>query len=107
MFTRRAPALDHDTQCIRWADRGVWDIWRDEEGFPFSDEIIDDPFTFADPDLDIAFQLIKIFFRIDAVKVVSCVRSLDDHDKEIPAVVEVAVAYRRFEEMAILFDPLI
>ena len=68
--------------------------------------MIDDLFAFADAHFDVAFQLIKIFLRIDLVKIVPRVRALDHHDEKIAAVVEVLIAHRRFEFVAVFFDPV-
>jgi len=51
--------------------------------------------------------LIKILFRIDEMKVISSVRSLNHHDEKIAPIIEVAVAYRGLEKGTILIDPLI
>jgi hypothetical protein len=40
------------------------------------------------------------------VKIVPRVRPDDDHDEKVPAVVEVAIADRRLEEVPVFFDPL-
>ena len=45
-------------------------VRRNEEGLALAHRIIDDLFPFADPDFDLALELIKIFFRIDQVKII-------------------------------------
>ena len=82
-------------------------VWRDEERLAFTHKIIDDPVTLADADLNIAFQLIEILFRIDAMKVVSGIRSFDHHDKEITTIVKIAVTYWGLEKLAIFFNPFV
>src|SRR5262245_45290965 len=49
-----ADALDDDADSVRWSLRGVGDVGRDEEGFAFADDVIDDLVTFAAADFDVA-----------------------------------------------------
>jgi hypothetical protein len=67
--------------------------------------MINDTIAFANPHFDVALELIEVLFRIDHVKVVPRVRAFDDHDKKIPAVVKIPIAYRRFKFIGVLFDP--
>ena len=83
------------------------DIWRDEECFTFTDEMIHDPIAFVDANFDVALQLVKIFFRIDEMKIVPRVGPLDHHDEKITAIVKVTVADWRLEEVTVFFDPVI
>ncbi len=69
--------------------------------------MIDDPVAFADAHFDVALELVEKFFRIDLVKIVPRVRTLDHHDEEVAPVVEILIADRWFELVAMLFDPLV
>src|SRR6266404_2843581 len=40
------------------------------------------------------------------MKIVPRIRPLDDHHKKIPPIVKVSVAYRRFELVGVLLDPV-
>ena len=103
----RASPLDHDADRIRRTDRSVRDVRRDEEGLAFAHEVIDDAVAFADADFDVALELVKIFLGIDQVKIIPGVRPFDDHDEKVAAIVEVAIADRWFEQLAVRFDPVI
>jgi len=107
MLTGRAAPFHHDADRLGRTDRGVRHIRRDEESLALSDEVIDDAIAFADADFDVALELEKIFLRIDEMKIVPGVWSFDDHDEKIAAIVEVAVADRRLEELAVRFDPAV
>lgn len=80
-------------------------IRRNEEGFALAHQMIDDVVAFPDADLDVTLQLIKKFFRIDLVKIVTRIRPLDYHNEKIAPIVQVTIADRRFEEIAVLLDP--
>ena len=82
-------------------------IWRDKERFAFSDEMVHDAVAFADAHLNVALELIEIFLRIDEMKIIPRVWPLDDHHEKIAPIVEITIAYRRFEFVAILFDPIL
>lgn len=105
VFPRRTAAFDDDADRVRWTDGCVWDVRRNEKRFSLVNQVILDLVALPDADLDVAFELIKILFRIDQMKVVSGVWTLDDHDEKVAAIVEVAVTYRGLEEMAVLLDP--
>jgi hypothetical protein len=107
MFARWPPAFDDDPDRIGWADRRVRDIRRNKERFAFPDEVIDDPVPFADADFYVALELIKIFFRIDEMEIVSGIGTLDDHHEKIPAIVKITVADRRLKQVAVLLDPIV
>lgn len=107
LLARGTTALDYHAQSIGRPLRRMWDIGRNKKGFTFTDQVIDDAIRFANPDFDIAFKLVKIFFRIDQMKIVSGIRPGDDHNKEIPAVVKVPIANRRFKQLPILLDPIL
>src|SRR5947209_19951384 len=105
VFARRTTPLDYDADGIRRPDWRVRNIGWNEKGFAFADKIIDNLVAFPNPDLDVAFELIKIFFRVDLVKIVPGVWALNYHHKKITSVVEIAIADRRFEFVAVRFDP--
>jgi len=106
VFSGRATSLDHNADRVRGTDRRMRNIRRNEEGFAFAHEVIDDAVAFADAHFDVAFELIKIFFRIDQMKIVPGIRALDHHHKKIAPVVKITVADRRFKSFPVLFDPL-
>ncbi len=60
LFSGRAAALYNNASCVRRALRRVRHIRRDEKSFALTDNVIHDPIVFADPDLNIAFELIKV-----------------------------------------------
>jgi hypothetical protein len=107
VLASRAAALDDDADGIGRSNRGVRHIRRNEEGLTLADEMIDDAVALADADFDVALELVEIFFRIHEVKIVPRIRPFDHHDEKIAPIVEVAVADRRFEELAVGFDPII
>ena len=71
------------------------------------DNVIHDLVAFPDAHFDIAFELIEIFLRIDKMKIVARVWTGNDHDEEITAVIKIAIAHRRLEEMPIFFNPTV
>lgn len=106
VLSGRAPSLDHNADRVRRPDRGMGHIRWNEKSFPLAHEMIDNAITFADPHFDVALELIKIFFRIDEMKIIPRVRAFDHHHEKIAPVVKVTVTHRRFEFFAVLFDPL-
>ena len=107
VFAGRPATFDHDADGIGWTHRCVDDVGRDKEGFALADEMIDDLVTFADADFDVALELVKIFLRIDLVKIIPRVRTFDHHDEKVAAIVEVKVADGRLEELAVGFNPVV
>ena len=103
----RPASFDDDAHGVGRANRRVRDVRRNEERLPFPHEMIDDPVAFPDPDFDVAFKLIKIFFGIDEMKIVPRIWPLDHHDEEVAAIVEIAITNRRLEEIAVGFDPIV
>ena len=106
MFSRRTAFLDHNADRFRWTDRRVRNIRRNEERFAFAHEMIDDAVAFADAYFDVAFELIKIFFGIDEMKIVPGIGAFDHHHKKVAPVVEITIADRRLEFFTVLFDPI-
>src|SRR4029077_12699664 len=80
-------------------------IWRDKEGFAFSDNMVHDPIAFASAHLDVALELVEVLLRIDQMKVVASVRPLDDHHEKIPPIVQITIAYRRLKFVGVFLDP--
>ena len=107
VLARRTATFDHHANRVRRAHGRMRNIRRDEECFAFAHEMIDDAVAFADAHFDVALQLVEILLRIDEVKIVPRVRALDHHDEEIAPVVEIAVAHRRLEFVAVFFDPVL
>ena len=107
VFAGGPAALDDDADGVGRAHGSVRDLWRNEKRFALADEMIDDLVALADSDFDVAFELVKVFLRIDEVEIVPRVRTFDDHDKKVASVVEVAIADGRLEQIAIRFDPVV
>ena len=105
VFSGRAPTFHDDADGVGRTHRRVRDIWRNEKRFAFADEMIDDAIAFADPDFDVALELVKIFLGIDEMEIVPRVRAFDDHDEKIAAIVKITVADRRLERVPVRFDP--
>ena len=105
MLAGGAASFDNNADRIRRTDGRVRHVRWNEERLAFADEVIDDLLPFPDPDFDIAFELVKIFFGIDEVEIVPGIRAFDDHDEEIAPVVEITVADGRLKQFAVCFDP--
>ena len=69
--------------------------------------MIDDAIAFTNADLDVPLELVKILFRIDQVKIVSGVWTLNHHHKKIAPIIQVTIAHRRLKLFPILLDPLL
>ena len=69
--------------------------------------MVHDAVAFADAHLNVALELVEVLLRIDQMKIIPRVRPLDDHHEKIPPVVEITIAYWRFELFAILFNPIL
>ena len=107
VFSRRPTAFHHHADRVWRTHGGVRDIGWNEECLPFPNEMIDDAIAFTDANFYVALELVEIFLRIDFVEIVTRIRTFDDHDKKIAAIVEITIAHRRLEEMAVLFDPIL
>ena len=105
VFTWRAAAFHHDTYCVRRSDRRVRDIGRNKKRFPFANEMIHDAISLPDAHPDIAFELVKIFLRIDEMKIVPRVRTFDHHHEKVAAIIQVAVAHWWLEFVPVFLDP--
>jgi hypothetical protein len=101
----RPASFHHHPESVGRTDGCMRNIGRNKEGFSFAHQMIDDPIALADPDFDVAFELVKEFFRIDLMEIIPRVRSFNHHDEEVASVINVAIADRRLEEMAVLLDP--
>lgn len=107
VLARRPTPLDYHAQRVGRTHWRVRNIRRNEKRFALAHKMIDDAVAFTDPHFDIALQLVEILFRIDEMKIISRVRAFDDHHEKIAAIVEIAVAHGRLEQVAIFFDPLV
>jgi len=107
VFAGWSPALHHNADSVGWTDGRVRHIWRDEEGFTFADEMIDDPVAFADAHLNVALELIEVLLGINEMKIVPGVWAFDDHDEKVAAIIEIAIADGRLKQVAVCFDPLV
>ena len=107
MFAGWSPALYHNADGVRRTHGGVRHIGRDEEGFTFADEMINDPVAFADAHFNVALELIEVLLRINEMKIIPGVWAFDDHDEKIAAIIEIAIADGRLKQFAVCFDPLV
>src|SRR5437667_11752427 len=82
MFSGRTASFDHDADGVWWTDGRMRNTRRNEEGFAFAHKVIDDAVAFADAHFDVAFELIKIFFRIERMTICTRGRPLDDEQTE-------------------------
>src|ERR1051326_7362331 len=106
VFAERTTSFDYHADCVRRPNRRMRNVRRDEEGFALAHEMIDDAIPFANTHFDVAFHLIKIFFRVDQVKIVPRVRSLDYHHKKIAPIIEITITHRRLKLVPVFFDPM-
>ena len=107
MFARWPATLDYHADCVRRSHRRMRNIWWNKERFSLPHEMIDNPIAFAYPHFDVAFELIKIFLRIDQMKIVPRVRPLDHHHEKVAAIVKITITHRRLEFVSIVFNPLL
>src|SRR5580765_7361717 len=107
VLARWPATLDYHSQSVRRTDRRVRNIRRNEERLPLTHEMVNNAVAFTNTHFDVPLELVKIFFRINQMKVVSGVWTLDHHHKKITPIIEVTIAYRRLELFTILLDPLL
>ena len=105
LLTRRPAPLHDHANCVRRPLGRMRYVRRNEEGLAFVNNVVDDPITLANADFDVPLQLIKILFRIDQVKIVPRVWSFNHHHEEVAAIIEVLIADRRSEVLAVRLDP--
>jgi hypothetical protein len=106
VLTRRAATFDHNADRVRWPYRSVRNIRRNEECFAFTNKVIDDAIALTDAHFDVAFQLVKILFRIDEMKIIAGIWTLDHHHEKVATIIEIPIAHRWFELLPVLFDPI-
>src|SRR5437773_7999619 len=82
-------------------------IWQDKERFAFSVNMINDAVAFANAQLIVALELVKVLFRIDKMKIIPRVWPLDDHHEKIPAIVKITIAHRRLKFVGVFFNPVL
>lgn len=105
-FALRPTSLDHQAERVGRSARRVGDVWRNEEGLAFADDVIDDVPVFVRLDEDIALELVEKLFALGLVEVISSVRTSDDHREKVRSAVQVLVANRRLEVCRIVCSPL-
>src|SRR5207248_4754930 len=103
--SRWAASLDYDTNRIRRSLRRMRNVRGNEERLALVHDVIDNAVALADAHLNVALELVEIFLRIDQMKIIPRIWSLDDHDKKIPSIVKVTIAHRRLELFSVFFDP--
>src|SRR6266478_9553602 len=107
VLARRSATLDYHSQGVRRTYRRVRNIRRNEERLSLTHEMVNNAVAFPNTHFNIPLELVKIFFRIDQMKVVPGVRALDHHHKKVATIIEVTIAHRRLKFFAILLDPLL
>jgi len=101
-----ACTFDYETNGVRKSNgvvRGV--SWKQEER-AFLDWNISKVVTINDFKNHISFPLVKKFLRFVDVIVGPFVRATDQHDDEIPFVMQGLITNRRLEEVTVLLKPL-
>src|SRR5207253_11178479 len=99
--------LDYHSQSVRRTDRRVRNVRQNEERLPLTHEMVNNAVAFPNTHLNVPLELVKIFFRINQMKVVPGIRTLDHHHKKIATIIEVTIAHRWLEFFAILLDPVL
>ena len=107
LFSGWPPPLDHNADRIRRPDWRMRDIRRNKESFTFTHQMINDSIVFAYPYLDVAFELVKIFLRVDEMEIVPGVRPFNYHHEEVAAVIKILIADRRLEFFPVLINPVL
>src|SRR4029077_10166362 len=107
VLARRPATLDYHSQSVRRTYRRVRNIRGNEERLSLTHEMVDNAIAFTNTHFNVPLKLVKIFFRIDQMKVVPGVRALDHHYKKIATIIKVTIAHRRLKFFAILLDPLL
>src|SRR4029077_13788416 len=105
VLARRPATFDYHSQSVRRTDRRMRNIRRNEERLPLTHEMVNNAVAFTNSHFNVPLELVEIFFRIDQVKVVSRVWTLDHHHKKIAPIIEVTIAHRRLKFLPILLDP--
>src|SRR6267154_4558442 len=107
VLARRPATLDYHSQSVRWTYRRVRNIRWNEERLPLTHEMVNNAVAFPNTHFNVPLELVKIFFRINQMKVVPGVRALDHHHKKIAPITKVTIAHRRLKVVATLLDPLL
>src|SRR6266516_3360749 len=79
-------------------------IWRNEERLSLAHDVINNAIPLADAHFDVALELVEILFRIDQMKVIPRVGTLNDHHEKIASVIKITVANWWLELFSVLFD---
>src|SRR5437773_11438698 len=104
---RQLADLNKHAQSGGRKDRTIQNIQQNEERLPLTHEMVNNAVAFPNTHFNVPLELVKIFFRIDQMKVVPGIRALDHHHKKIATIIEVTIAHRRLKFFAILLDPLL
>src|SRR5438105_1355489 len=107
VLARRPATLDYHSQSVRRTYRRVRNVRWNEERLPLTHEMVNYVVAFPNTHFNVPLELVKIFFRIDQMKVVPGVRTLNHHHKKVASIIEVTIAHRRLKCFAILLDPLL
>src|SRR5438046_7603912 len=107
VLARRSATLNYHSQSVGRTDRRVRNVRRNEERLPLTHEMVNNAVAFPNTHFDVPLELVKIFFRIDQMKVVPGIRALDHHHKKIATIIKVTIADQRLKLFAFLLDPLL
>src|SRR6266513_806338 len=107
VLARWSATFDYHSQSVRRTYRRMRDVRRNEKRLSLTHEMIDDAIAFTNADLDVPLELVKILFRIDQVKIVPSVRTLNHHHKKIAPIIQVTITHWRLKLFPILLDPLL
>src|SRR5207245_2369774 len=105
-LSRRAASLHHDSDRVRRALWGMRHTRWNEERLTLAHDMINNAIPLADAHFDVALELVEILFRIDQMKVIPRVGTLNDHHEKVASVIKITVAHRRLELFPVLFDPV-
>src|SRR6266516_220737 len=105
-LSRRPASLDHDSDRVRRALWGMRHTRWNEERLTLAHDVINNSIHLADAHFDVALELVEILFRIDQMKVIPRVGTLNDHHEKIASVIKITVANWWLELFSVLFDPI-
>ena len=102
-----ALALDDEPDSVRRTLRRMRHARRQQQHFALMDRNVDAAAVLHGPQRHRAFELIEELLARILVVVAAHVRAADHHDDELGMLEYAPVAHRRFEKLAMLFDPLL
>src|SRR5437016_14376608 len=106
VLARWPATLDNDSQSVRRTDRRVRNVRRNEERLPLTHEMVNYVVAFPNTHFNVPLELVEIFFRIDQMKVVPGVGTLNHHHKKVASILEVPIPHRGLKCFVFRLDPL-